>query len=501
MRLTWPALILTGFLILAAVSHGVASDPEDFWLPNWPYRRAVTITNPGTSDLVEQTVLINLSTTPFSHVQANGADIRVYDSVGNPIPFWVEVWVGNDADDPKLLWVKVPFIPAGESTTVYIYYGNPAATSAGDPNSVFLFYDSLDSLDNWNFYELCWSDTEGYYVTCDSPGYFSLSSDYFSPSHSMEAGKEYYDSSQDYYLYANITIGVVEPGLYGLAFWAKTDDSGEQCSWTACDSVEVGLTLRDWTNEGDETYVTLISIGMDPLLNTGEKFYDPKDWTRFDAQLQATAEDTLTVYYQNSPWSDFTMPKKLFLDEIMVWKKAYPDPGVVVGSEEFNPQAVGALVQDVKVNGMTNPRVYDAEVVFSWSYYGVTPQESYQVWVGTCEGCSDVWDSGEITSPVPSAVYLGPPLARGQKYYVCIRAKSEAQIWSDWTCAYFIYRPPAPGPAPTIAPLQPKESQNETPSSVIIVPPPSGEKAAAIAMTTAATLAAVALVIKRWRSP
>ncbi|RLJ04590.1 MAG: hypothetical protein DRP18_04530 [Candidatus Aenigmatarchaeota archaeon] len=41
-------------------------------------------------------------------------------------------------------WVKVPEIPASNSVTVYMYYGNPSATSASDGDDVFEFFDDFE---------------------------------------------------------------------------------------------------------------------------------------------------------------------------------------------------------------------------------------------------------------------------------------------------------------------------------------------------------------------
>jgi hypothetical protein len=68
-------------------------------------------------------------------------DIRFTDSDGTTqLNYWLES--GCNTALTKI-WVKVPFIPAG-SKTIYVYYGNPSATSQSNSDNVFLLYDSFD---------------------------------------------------------------------------------------------------------------------------------------------------------------------------------------------------------------------------------------------------------------------------------------------------------------------------------------------------------------------
>jgi len=62
------------------------------------------------------------------HCRTDFGDVRFTDSDGiTELPYWMEEKVDGDY---AIFWVKVPSIPASpDSTTIYIYYGNPSATT------------------------------------------------------------------------------------------------------------------------------------------------------------------------------------------------------------------------------------------------------------------------------------------------------------------------------------------------------------------------------------
>jgi len=120
------------------------------WLSGWAYRRAVTITNNTSTDLTDYQVRIELDSSnfDFSKANADGSDIRFAADDGETLlAYWIEKW--DSSNEQAVIWVKVPSIPAGGSTTIYLYYGNPQAQSESDPEQVFEFFDDFegDSLD------------------------------------------------------------------------------------------------------------------------------------------------------------------------------------------------------------------------------------------------------------------------------------------------------------------------------------------------------------------
>jgi|GEM_PF-2875438 len=132
--------------------------PTPWWDTAWRYARRVTVTNtaPGTTwwntamlyrlpvtltssnALSDQQVLITINTQSLiaaGKMRGDCGDIRVIDSDDRTeLPYWVEPGTCNT--QATRLWARIPSVPAG-SKTIYIYYGNPSATSQSDASRVF----------------------------------------------------------------------------------------------------------------------------------------------------------------------------------------------------------------------------------------------------------------------------------------------------------------------------------------------------------------------------
>lgn len=105
------------------------------WLdPAWQYRLPVTIDNAAnaTSALSHHQVAVKFTGSSYAswaaHGLSSGADIRVADADGTTlIPHWLE---GIDpANSAVYLMVKVPRVAASATRTIYVYWGNAAATT------------------------------------------------------------------------------------------------------------------------------------------------------------------------------------------------------------------------------------------------------------------------------------------------------------------------------------------------------------------------------------
>ncbi len=114
------------------------------------YKREVNITDTSGTTLTDYQVKITLDTQSLisqGKMKSNCADIRFYytNSSGTyEIPYWIEDGTCNTPNTN--IWVKIPEIPANGQTTVYMYYGNPSATSESNATLVWDFY-LLNGLD------------------------------------------------------------------------------------------------------------------------------------------------------------------------------------------------------------------------------------------------------------------------------------------------------------------------------------------------------------------
>jgi hypothetical protein len=139
---------IEGIGTLSIGSEAACASPG--WLSDWSYRRAVDL-SPATA-IADYQVLVTLTTgimgSPYANVQADGSDIRFTASDETTLQdYWVESW---DNSGTSRIWVEVT---APGTSTLYMYYGNAAASSAIDGDATFDFFDDFSdgTLDKWKY--------------------------------------------------------------------------------------------------------------------------------------------------------------------------------------------------------------------------------------------------------------------------------------------------------------------------------------------------------------
>ncbi|MEM5812070.1 MAG: DUF2341 domain-containing protein, partial [Candidatus Aenigmatarchaeota archaeon] len=113
---------------------------QRIWLDGFTYRKPITINNTlNSNNLNDYQVNITLDTQSLisnGKMQSDCADIRFTDSDGTTLlNYWIES--GCNTTNTKI-WVKVPFIQASSTKTIYVYYGNPSATSQSSTTNTFI---------------------------------------------------------------------------------------------------------------------------------------------------------------------------------------------------------------------------------------------------------------------------------------------------------------------------------------------------------------------------
>ncbi len=139
----WISLILPVFLMvmltLTLPVNYLAAEPSPQWLQGRRFRIQVTIKEVSGRTLESYQLRIRI---PPDLISGTGQDVIVTSSDGiTLLPSWVEEW----SADGGIVWVKLPRIMAGQTETIFIYWGGPPAT--GDPREVFLFYDDFEDYD------------------------------------------------------------------------------------------------------------------------------------------------------------------------------------------------------------------------------------------------------------------------------------------------------------------------------------------------------------------
>ncbi|MGI6423544.1 MAG: DUF2341 domain-containing protein [Candidatus Dojkabacteria bacterium] len=137
-------VILLGTPLLVYLSNREKTEDSSAWYDNnWLYRRAITVSNSG-STLTNEDVLITLDTQSLitaGKLQSNCNDLRFVDSNDTTLlSYWIE---GGCNTTSTKIWVRIPSLPSG-GKTIYAYYGN---TSAGSGQSGWsgVFYALSDT--------------------------------------------------------------------------------------------------------------------------------------------------------------------------------------------------------------------------------------------------------------------------------------------------------------------------------------------------------------------
>ncbi|MBI5000150.1 MAG: DUF2341 domain-containing protein [Euryarchaeota archaeon] len=146
-------------------SATVGPDQQVNWYDSqWQYRRSVTIDNTANPlTLVGYQVKVIVPLLPG--MNADFSDIRFTD--GDEItllPYWIE----SANSMAAVVWTKIPVIYPGSTKTIYLYYGNPSASSLSNGVATFEFFDDFSSIAGWTAYG------PGASVSSPSPGIMQL---------------------------------------------------------------------------------------------------------------------------------------------------------------------------------------------------------------------------------------------------------------------------------------------------------------------------------------
>jgi hypothetical protein len=121
------------------------------WLSGWTYRRAISLS--PVTPVADYQVLVTLTTSimgnPYANVKSDGSDIRFTGSDETTLQdYWIESW--NNTGTSKI-WVEVK---TSGTSTIYMYYGNPSASSASNGDATFDFFDDFEdgSISDWTQY-------------------------------------------------------------------------------------------------------------------------------------------------------------------------------------------------------------------------------------------------------------------------------------------------------------------------------------------------------------
>ena len=115
-----------------------------WWQDDWSFRKQLSVdTSPAGGDIAETLtdvpVLVRLHAGNFGYfldVQSQGEDLRfVAGDDKTPLKYHIERF--DPINEMALVWVQLPRLAAGSTTSFWMYYGNPGAVAGEEPGGVY----------------------------------------------------------------------------------------------------------------------------------------------------------------------------------------------------------------------------------------------------------------------------------------------------------------------------------------------------------------------------
>jgi len=236
---------------ITVTTYSGRTTEEDYTL--WAENAPVVIDNTGGDALTNYQALITMDTTGLiaaGKVNEDGSDIRFLDSDrATELPYWLESGINTTVTK---VWIKVPTIGADTTKTIYMYYGNEAATSGSNASVTFQFFDDFDTFDT-----SIWTKT-GSASVADSK-LTVLTGSVYTPSTVAS-------SSADMLVESKITW-INNSGSYSGMMIANdhatagSNSGADAFIYTMTDSGG-GSNLRAWAGDGTRTGYNLSSNGL-----------------------------------------------------------------------------------------------------------------------------------------------------------------------------------------------------------------------------------------------
>jgi len=140
------------FLFTILLSSGFGS----WYYSGWSSRIPIVIDNRNNNAMLYG-FQVGIKLPFYPSMQEDFDDIRfTIDDEVTSIPYWLEEYTPSEY---AIVWVKVPVIPALDTTIIYLYYGNPHVVSESNGKLTFEFYDNFNDEDisDWSIINGDWT--------------------------------------------------------------------------------------------------------------------------------------------------------------------------------------------------------------------------------------------------------------------------------------------------------------------------------------------------------
>ena len=340
------------------------------WGAQWGYRRAITISNSGSSALTNYQVNITLDTASLisaGKMRSDCGDIRFVDANGNLLNYWIES--GCNSATLTRIWVKVPNIPTGTST-IYVYYGNSDAPSLSNGTNTFDGFDDFLTNTLSSYVQI----DSGWIINTSPPGYLQTGSTigqgFISKSASLPRG---------YALRALVYMNNSDAGIgfiWGTAGGSESSVSGYIASYYT------STTYSQLRRYSSGSYTTLASL---PALSAGWYVLELRINSTAVTLIRGNTQDASVIDTTFSSLSGIGFRQKSTNSRAVDWwalrKYSYPEPTASIGTEvSLNPYDF-VYNQSSAVSSNPSANYTCPSCTYSQNtYYGVAFSVNESVW-------------------------------------------------------------------------------------------------------------------------
>lgn len=137
------ALVGTIVPFAGAIANESHEEISEWWNLSWSHSSDIFITDKSGTDLTDFQVKVIVDYEP--NMEPSFDDIRfITNDNTTEIPFWRENYEHGIFAE---FWVMIPSIPASDTTTIKMYYGNPSVPTTSDIHGTFVWGDDFEDID------------------------------------------------------------------------------------------------------------------------------------------------------------------------------------------------------------------------------------------------------------------------------------------------------------------------------------------------------------------
>ncbi len=333
------------------------------WLTNWTYRKAVTISNSGSS-LTDYQVPVTIDTASLvtaGKLLSSCNDIRFTASDGSTVlNYWIES--GCNTASTKI-WVKIPSIAVG-SNTIYFYYGYSSATSASSGPNTFPLFDDFENYTTGNLV-----GQGGWTFSAGNTNNWKVVS---TPVHSGSKGAGITTTIDGDNIYKNLSS--IQNALE-IIFWVRMNTTARNMIFVLRESTNVRVNIRsdNYLSSGQFLYYTTgptwVSTGISPTLsawykwkiilrsnNTADYYIYNSSETQIYSATNKAIQTNMTTGVDNI-WINAGNPTTTqYLDDIIIRKYISPEPTFSsIGTEETEALPANITATDMVITPSETP--------------------------------------------------------------------------------------------------------------------------------------------------